>query len=320
MNRHTRRDAPAAMRLASHAHAGFTMVELIVALTIFGLVAASGYGVLERQQRFYRDAAAIQDVRSQLRQAASILPVDLRSLSSVGGDLLKMSDTSLVFRSTVGSSIACVIQGGAAPRLILPPFTLGRGNLLTSWIATPAAGDTAYVFDDGPSTATSDDQWRGYAISSVTETVGGCPASTGFTTVADATRPSFTVTLAGTLSPTILVGAPVRFTRRAQYALYRPTPGGGSYLGYCSPACTVASPMAPLAGPLRPSGTGAARTPGVQFSYFDADGAATAIPSRVVRVQVLFRAASSEPIRLGTSTQRTFTDSLPTTVAIRNWK
>ena len=77
---------------------GLSLVEIMVALVLLGIVATGIMTVVMRQQQFYRSATEVIDTRSQIRQAASVVPVDIRGVSSVGGDILTMSDSSLDVR------------------------------------------------------------------------------------------------------------------------------------------------------------------------------------------------------------------------------
>ncbi|HUF65466.1 MAG TPA: hypothetical protein VMM17_05760, partial [Gemmatimonadaceae bacterium] len=255
------------------------MVSILAVLVLGGMMS-----VLVRQQRFYSGTADLLEARSQTRQAAGILPTELRAISPVGGDILAMSDTALEFRATVGSSVLCAISGG---QVVLPPTNPSRGNVASTWGAPPAAGDTVLIFNEGPTTSAMDDGWTEYEIASTTAETGSCPESSGLTTAADANNPNLKFAVDGGLSPDIRPGSPMRFLRRARYSLYA-APNGYWYLGYCSPTCGAGGPD-PIAGPFMPASDAAS---GIRFSYFDVNGAVTATPSAVAQVSVLVRADS----------------------------
>ena len=69
-----------------------TLVEIMIALVLLGIISGVIMRVIVRQQRFYQGANQIMTQRGQLRQATSVLPVDLRSLSSVGEDIRAVTD------------------------------------------------------------------------------------------------------------------------------------------------------------------------------------------------------------------------------------
>ena len=72
--------------------AGFTLIELLISMVLMGLVSAAIVKLLLRQQRFYNSATDLIQTRQQIRQAAGMLPSDLRGISSVGADISAMSD------------------------------------------------------------------------------------------------------------------------------------------------------------------------------------------------------------------------------------
>ena len=126
------------------ARRGFTLTELLVTITVLGLVMGVVMRLLDRQQRFYRNANEIIDGRSQLRQAASLLPSDLRGISSTGSDVQLMNPTSVQVLANFGSAVICDRRaGGALPsanQFDLPPLE-GVKNTYTTWIRQPRAGD-----------------------------------------------------------------------------------------------------------------------------------------------------------------------------------
>ena len=119
---------------------GFTLTELMVSLVMFGIVSGIILNMVRAQQRFYRGATEVIDVRSQLRQAAAIMPLELRSVSTVstvkpagspyqasvlGSDITFMDDKEMRFRSTYGSGVACQVVN-ATNTVSLAPQVLAR--------------------------------------------------------------------------------------------------------------------------------------------------------------------------------------------------
>src|SRR3989442_15868215 len=87
--------------------AGFTLIELLIAMGLMSLVGGAIVSLLLRQQRFYNSTTELIQTRQQIRQAAAMLPSDLRGLSSVGGGLYALSDSGLEVRSVFGRSVGC---------------------------------------------------------------------------------------------------------------------------------------------------------------------------------------------------------------------
>ena len=94
-----------------------------------------------------------------MRDIATILPTDLRSVSSAGNDILDFSVNSIQFRAFVGTSIVCQFVSAADSAVELPPIRLASGTILTAWITVPAPGDQAFVYNDSTEAGNADDSW-----------------------------------------------------------------------------------------------------------------------------------------------------------------
>lgn len=308
--------------------AGFTMAELMIVVVLIGIIGGSLTMLLVRQQRFHRAVASVTDARSRMRDVATILPTDLRSISTVGKDILAMSLTSMQFRAFVGTSVLCEFAG--AQLIDIPPKVLASGNILSAWINPPAANDVAFLYDEGPAAGNSDDSWQPYAITAVTAAANAawCPASTGFTTAADNGASRLQITLATAPNQArVQKGAVIRFAREVRYSVYAAADGQW-YVGYerCTPNVVPTLPgvcanLEVLAGPVQP-GTASASTSGLYFLYYDKDGNAITLvanAAQIARIDVGIR-TMSESLRKasGTGLQITGGDSLLFTVGFRN--
>src|SRR5882724_5280531 len=260
--------------------AGFTLVELIITMVLVSFVAGAIVKLLLRQQRFYNSTTDLIQTRQQIRQAAAMLPSDLRGISSSGGDIFSMSDSALEFRSVFGSSVVCTNAAGIVSTV---PRVLASGATLTNWARLPAVGDSLAVYNNGPTLVVTDDAWSLYRITAVavvtTNVATGCPTTTGLTQAGDisAANPSYRLTLTPAAAATIPVGAGIRFVRRVRYRLYRDNTDNQWYLGFFDcifgrvPVCNTTQA---IAGPFQPYATNG--TSGVQFAYYDVNGAVTA--------------------------------------------
>jgi prepilin-type N-terminal cleavage/methylation domain-containing protein len=293
---------------------GFTLVEMLVVMVLLTIIGGSLMGVLAKQQRFYQGTADLGDLRSQLRQAEAVMSNDLRGLSSVGADITAMTDSSIDFNYTIGSSIACAKPGTT---ITLPPSTLANGTTLTTWIQAPQVGDKVYVFDDGASTATSlDDTWQPYTIAGIDSTTGGCAS---YTTAPDAASYSWVITLNSTASATIQAGAVVRFVRPAHYSLYKSTGDNLWYLGYTCPTCSTGATILPVAGPFMPYLAPATPdTSGIRITYFDSTNTATTTVGNVARINVVLRGQTRGYLNISGLKRGFYTDSVRMDIAVRN--
>src|SRR5438876_12120695 len=144
------------IRRAPSRRAGFTLIELVIAMVLMSLVGGAIVKLLLRQQRFYNSTSDLIQTRQQIRQAAAMLPSDLRGISSIGGDIFSMSDSALEFLSGFGSSVVCVNAGGT---LSTVPRNLGSGATMTNWMTAPVVGGSLGLYKDGATLAVADQGW-----------------------------------------------------------------------------------------------------------------------------------------------------------------
>ena len=313
--------------------AGFTLTELMIVTVLIGLIGSMITAVLMRQQSFHRAVATVADARARMRDVATILPTDMRSISTVGGDVLALSDTSLQFRAFVGASVLCGYVVGSPALIELPPRTLASGNVLTAWINPPAPGDIAFLYNDGTTAGNADDSWTPIQITDTTSSTNAtwCPVTSLFTTAGDAAARRYRLTLASNPDQTqIKAGAPIRIGREVRYSGYLGADGNW-YVGYQK--CTFSGNVANagvcgtrevLAGPIQAVTTNEA-TSGLYFKYYDQNGAqitAVANASQIARAEVVIRTTSLS-LRRSTrinvvNTEITGGDSLRFNIGFRN--
>src|SRR5213594_1611690 len=94
---------------------GFTLIELMVALVLLGIVAGGIYKVLVTNQQTYLAQTQRIDLQQNLRAGVTILPADFRELDPADGDILLMSATQIQLRAMRQLSFLCtppVLGGG----------------------------------------------------------------------------------------------------------------------------------------------------------------------------------------------------------------
>lgn len=300
------------MSVGHRAHAarrGFTMVELLVALVLLGLVSAALYRVLVNNQRLYMAQTARIDLSQNIRAAANILPAELREIDAADGDIIAMTPTRLEIRAMRWLGFACTapVMGGGLNGLTmtirggapgLPLFYGARGMNVVS--------DTMLIYYDGDQTSRNDDYWARGTFTGVAPAVVNCPGlpvQTGRLVTFNLNLLGIGVNQAGAIP----VGAPVRGYEHVIYQLYNPPGDTLWYVGF-QPA---AGAMQPLFGPVL--------TNGLTFQYFDVNGNVTAVRSQVARVDITVRARTVSAVRSGgQAPARTVVDSITTSVALRN--
>lgn len=236
--------------------AGFTLVELMIALVIFVLVAASLYRVLNVSQRAAQTQTQKAAMQGSLRSGLQLAMAEIQELWSdddavtPGSAITAMTSTSLSYNAMRGIGLTCVA-----------PTTTTITLRASSWsgLLDPAANQGIYLFDQGATEATEDDDvWHDGTITSVAG--GTCPDGEAATVL----------TVSGILGPVgnVQVPGPVRTHEPMQLGLV--SSGGRRWLGIAGTGS-----LSPLAGPLLSSGTA------LDFSYFDDQGDPTVVPSEV---------------------------------------
>lgn len=299
--------------------AGFTLVEILIALALAGVVAAAIARTLARQQRFFWSAGAILDVRAQLRDGADVLAGDLRGASVARYGIRAADDSMIEVFATIATSVACAAPVGAS--VALPPQVLARRNSLTSMLVQPDTGDLALLYGI-PAGIPDSGRWETHRIASFTSrsAAATCPASSGFTSPADvSTGNAYLLTLAAAPSGAVRKGAPIVFLRRVRYSLYRSSDGEW-YLGYrrCNVMSAACGAIQPVSGPYRPY----SRSPGssgVSFRYYDESGTGMTAPAGVVgRVDVVLRSQTARPASLTGDFRTVYRDSIVLSISPRN--
>ncbi|MEK7402000.1 MAG: prepilin-type N-terminal cleavage/methylation domain-containing protein [Gemmatimonadota bacterium] len=321
--------------------AGFTLAELMIVATLMGIIGSLLTALLVRQQRFHRAVSAIADARARMRDIETILPTDLRGISTVGGDLYAISDTSIQFRAFTGASVLCAYVSGQPTKIELPPKSMAIpvgasnqvGTVLTAWINAPAVGDQVFLYNDSTSAGNADDSWTNFTVMDTASSAAFAPNSclssnaTPLITAADDASPRYRLTLSA--APTqaqINVGAPIRIAREVRYSGYI----GADYQWYVGyQTCTPSGTAAPgtcgsrevLAGPILPI-TADTTTSGLFFVFYDQYGTrrTSLTPAdTIARISVGVR-TSAESLRRATGSNATITggDSLRFVVGIRN--
>lgn len=316
----------------SRRRGGFTMIELLIVVALLGIIGTMLTTILVRQQRFHRAVASVADSRARMRDIATIMPTDLRSISTAGRDLLAISDTSMQFRAFVGASVLC--RYSAATVIELPPKLLASGNVLTAWINPPAPNDIVYLYDEGTLNGNVDDSWLPITITDTASSTNSawCPSTNvpAYTTAADNNARRYQITLASAPNPAqVSVGAPLRFAREVRYSIYQ-ADDNQWYVGFqrCVPNATYNQPgncgtREVLAGPVI-AGTADTLTSGLFFVYYNKGGTrltALAATDTIARVGVGIRTSAESMLKAVTQTGGTITgggDSLRFVVGFRN--
>lgn len=296
----------------------FTLIELVVVITLLGVVGAAMGMLLMRQQRFYRGASELLYAREGVRDAMEVLASDIRGIA-VADTVRLMTDSAMEMFSNLGGSVVCQTTGGTD--VALPPAS-PAGNTITSFSASPDSGDLALFLRDS---VVAGSYWERHRVAAFAARplATACPPSSGFSASQDIARGAdgYLMTLQTPLTGAVRVGAPVRVIRRGRYSLYRASDGEW-YLGYrrCNAlGLSACGAIQPVSGPYRNYSRDPATT-GLLFEYFDARGTRLdpgASPLALARVDVTARAESRHHLMIE-GHGSTPADSATMSIAIRN--
>ena len=294
----------------------FSLLELLVVLTLSSVVLTAVSSLVLRQQRSYGAWVESVALRREARLGASTLTFDLRAVAPNDGDLYAIAPTAFELRAATGASVLCDLDS-TRTRLMLPPLQLTSRAGLTSWIAAPQAGDSLLIYDVGEAFDRSDDQWRPHTLVADASPRATCPEQSGFTVGATESVSGWSVRVTPPIANTVTIGAPLRFFRRARYALYHSSTDAADLLGYSdclAPRATPCSAPQPTAGPFE---GGSLAEPGMSFIYRDSTGAAVRDARRVARVDLTLR-VTGHALWKGGGRRAVNADSLSAIVAPRN--
>lgn len=297
---------------------GASLIELLVALVLFGVVGTATLRSLDRQTRFHSGILAILESRSQHAAAHEAVAVELRGVSSSSGDIAALSDSSIVFRLPVGTGVACDITPTA---IDLAPDSIASGQSLSRFRTTPQAGDTAWLLDEGSSDVSSDDMWVGVPITSAVRTTGWCLGSPLLDPLRDAGLPAWRLSHSGAVPATTTAGTPVRLTRMARFALYRGGTGD-HWLGFTErqPVTGTWITIQPVSGPYLPYNAASPPASGIALQGRDSSGtplpfAATPAPAAIAMAT---RTLTTRVVRMDGIARGRYADSLHSLIFARN--
>src|SRR6478609_7638761 len=122
--------------------AGFTLVELLVAMVIFSIVATLLTRMLITSQRVTTTQAVRASLQSNLRVGSLVVPNELRMLNqSSETDIIDISDNSIMYRAMRGYYALCAVPTSATSIKVVRV----AGSGFTFDYRVPQANDSAFV-------------------------------------------------------------------------------------------------------------------------------------------------------------------------------
>ncbi len=258
-------------RVAGRAE-GYTVLEILIATLLGGVVLASMLSVMLQQQHFYLVVGDISETMGELQRIEVKLEPELLPLNPTAGDITFAGPDSISARVFRGVFAICAKE--TSPDVFITVRRLTSNSI-------PLLPDSAFVYSRGTSPSLSDDGWELAKLASVTPDV--CPDGTPAwrTAVPD---------LNG-VSSEIPIGGPVRVFHHGSYWL------AASPDGWLLKTNATSGSATQIAGPLTPAEVPAPST--LRFRYFDTAGNITADMSKIARIEIEAAAEGNVPMRLG---------------------
>jgi prepilin-type N-terminal cleavage/methylation domain-containing protein len=276
-------------------HRGFTLIEIMIAVLIMGVVSGAIFKLLTTNQRLSRAQTAQVDLQSNERAAALVVPSELRELNAVIGGTLAQNDildpqpTYIRYRAMRGLGFVCQATS--------TEIRLRKGNW-SGYRPPERTRDAALVFVQTNPDNGTDGTWVQAAITDVS-TTPLCPDGAS----------AITLTVVGLTTPP-LQGVPVRTWEDMQLGLY--VADGRSWLGARSWSAGELG-YQPLLGPVQD-------LEGIKFKYFDKDNVETALNASVRSIKLTVRGETSDRVSTagGSSVIGLVRDSVVSQVTLRN--
>jgi prepilin-type N-terminal cleavage/methylation domain-containing protein len=279
-------------RTPNHARAGFTLIEMLMAMIIFVLTVSLIYASMRLMEKVQRTASEKAGSQLTVRSGSQTVGVELREVNNVAGlgtsDLVAITGSSVTYWAMRNSGMTCQVANNEVRIRLGPTYS---GYRLPSM-----PHDSLLVFSDRDTVSVADDQWVQLPI------LGSVSAST----CPDGTA-ALALGTAGLVVADYQVPGPVRTFELMRLAIT--TSGGRQYLG--AQSLSGGGAMEPVIGPITSGG--------LQLVYRDAAGAITTVPSAVRTIDLTVYSETSRPVTtLGGGVGALLSDSLALRVLVRN--
>lgn len=255
--------------------AGFTLIEMMIAIIITGLLAGVLFQMLQGQGRMTEVQGARAEIQQNSRGTIELISSELRSIGPLG--LTTGASEEIEFRVPIIWGVVCAASSGGLVVLFD-----------TAEVALPSSAAEGVVVRTAPDTWT---QGAGAAVSATTSTACNVMNFSGDDLVVREVGTS----LSGAAPP---VGAPVYLYHRLRY--YSAADASGRHWVYRSERGAAGQP---LAGPLDEGGPGGEP---FAFEYFSgpstqvtgniSESGGTASPVNMIRLKARMRSQSEAVI------------------------
>ena len=283
-------------RFGAHVRRGFTLTEILITLTILGIVGAGLVKLILVQARFSESQMALRNARTVSRNAMNIMLTDLRMVQDQGG-LIAASNDSITVRIPLAFGLMCSNVGGATISLLPVDSAMAAMGVYAGYaVRDSALGTYSYTVAATPTPVNS--------LTTITAAPNACTAA-GISPVTYGTRSSRIVSLVDLPVGTSNVGWPAFIYQVVTYkfAASKAFPGPNRR-GLWRLVKTV-NPIGPVTDEIiSPFDSSMAK---FRFYVLNADSAQTAVPANLndVRgVELDLAGSSNQPLSAGAQSKQ----------------
>ena len=131
-------------RARARVRRGFTLVEIVITLTILGVVGAALVKLILVQTRFSQTQMALRSARTVSRSAMNILLTDLRMVQDKGG-LVGATPTDVTVKIPVAFGLVCSTAGGTTLSLVPADSAMSAMGMYDGFaVRDSATGEYSY--------------------------------------------------------------------------------------------------------------------------------------------------------------------------------
>lgn len=282
---------------------GFTLVELLIAIVIFGIVSTAIYGLLVRTQRLSRTQAERSIMQANVRTGLALITSELRELNvdttNSLADIYSMSATAIEYKGMRGLGFICDKAAG----YVRVTQSTWRGY------RNPQNGrDAVMVFVENDPDQATDDGWVERSLSGVSLVPSICLVGAS---LVSAWQLDLGTDLPSDTLAMITTGSPVRTFERMEIGAVNAD--GNTWLGARSVSGGETA-LSPILGPLAAGG--------VDLTYWTGVGGtgSTSTPSavRTIRLRLIGITENIVAAGAGTTPWQRANDTLITDIRLRN--